>query len=66
MVCQRAPAGGRRNGVQTAHDLRRVSLLTDTSRARFRLWHKRAFVDRSAFIDDVCPHYRQTSSTKSG
>ncbi|EOX8477417.1 hypothetical protein AIT98_000510 [Salmonella enterica subsp. indica] len=27
---QRASAGGCRNVVQTAHDLRRVSLLTDT------------------------------------
>ncbi|MDJ4180883.1 hypothetical protein M9623_18080 [Salmonella sp. SC1] len=30
MVRQRASAGGRRNVVQTAHDLRRISLLTDT------------------------------------
>nr|WP_303047415.1 hypothetical protein [Salmonella enterica] len=30
MVRQRASAGGCRNVVQTAHDLRRVSLLTDT------------------------------------
>lgn len=33
MVRQRASAGGRRNVVQTAHDLRRISLLTDTGRA---------------------------------
>ncbi|ENV0738001.1 hypothetical protein ACE2PI_004617, partial [Salmonella enterica] len=36
MVRQRASAGGRRNVVQTAHDLRRISLLTDTPRTRFR------------------------------
>ncbi|MCG3491359.1 hypothetical protein L9V15_05775 [Salmonella enterica subsp. diarizonae] len=54
MVRQRASAGGRRNVVQTAHDLRRVSLLTDTTRTRFRLWRKRVFIGRSAFIDHVC------------
>ncbi|XNK58766.1 hypothetical protein NE321_01645 [Salmonella enterica subsp. indica serovar 11:b:e,n,x] len=54
MVRQRASAGGCRNVVQTAHDLRRVSLLTDTPRTRFRLRRKRVFIDRSAFIDLVC------------
>ncbi|HFJ4248306.1 TPA: hypothetical protein ACGUI2_004860 [Salmonella enterica] len=35
MVRQRASAGGRRNVVQTAHDLRRISLLTDPPRRAF-------------------------------
>ncbi len=56
MVRQRASAGGRRNVVQTAHDLRRISLLTDTS-TRFRRWRKRVFIDRSAFIDHLCSSY---------
>ncbi|MGL0544634.1 hypothetical protein O6V43_06430 [Salmonella enterica subsp. enterica] len=43
MVRQRASAGGRRNVIQTAHDLRRISLLTDTP--------GRAFISReSAFL----------------
>ncbi|EHC62234.1 putative cytoplasmic protein [Salmonella enterica subsp. enterica serovar Inverness str. R8-3668] len=57
MVRQRASAGGRRNVVQTAHDLRRISLLTDTPRTRFRLSRKRVFIDRSAFIDHLCSPY---------
>ncbi|EHC94697.1 putative cytoplasmic protein [Salmonella enterica subsp. enterica serovar Rubislaw str. A4-653] len=57
MVRQRASAGGRRNVVQTAHDLRRISLLTDTPRTRFRRWRKRVFIDRSAFIDHLCSPY---------
>ncbi|MCN0144083.1 hypothetical protein LEE39_14575 [Salmonella enterica] len=57
MVRQRASAGGRRNVVQTAHDLRRISLLTDTPGTRFHLSRKRVFIDRSAFIDHVCSPY---------
>ncbi|MCL9334330.1 hypothetical protein LEL35_13675 [Salmonella enterica] len=57
MVRQRASAGGRRNVIQTAHDLRRISLLTDTPRTRFRLSRKRVFIDRSAFIDHLCSPY---------
>ncbi|MDJ8640514.1 hypothetical protein LED74_15950 [Salmonella enterica] len=57
MVRQRTSAGGRWNVVQTAHDLRGVSLLTDITRMRFRLWRKRVFIDKSAFIDHVCSPY---------
>lgn len=66
MVRQRASAGGRRNVVQTAHDLRRISLLTDTSLVRFRLWRKRAFVNalssRHAFIEKSERKYPDNSA----
>ncbi|HGF8434080.1 TPA: hypothetical protein ACJCAQ_003656 [Salmonella enterica subsp. enterica] len=44
MVRQRASAGGRRNVVQTAHDLRRISLLTDTPPGRAFVAGESAFL----------------------